>query len=68
MKYSVSIPEVHVATIYVEAESEEQALEIAEEQYAVTGEPDEVEFSHTLDKDQWEAYEHENPPMSPIAK
>jgi hypothetical protein len=58
MKYSVSIPEVHIATIYVEAESEEQALELAKDQYAVTGTPDDpLEYSHTLDKDLWKAYE-----------
>jgi uncharacterized membrane protein len=68
MKYSVSIPEVHIATIYVEAENEEEAMEIAEEQYSVTGIPDELEYSHTLDKDQWEAYESKEIPMSPLAK
>ena len=68
MKYSVSIPEVHIATIYVEANSPEEALQVAEDQYAITGIPDELEFSHALDKDDWEAYEFKNPPMSPIAK
>jgi hypothetical protein len=58
MKYSVSIPEVHYATIYVEANSPEEALDKAEDQYATTGIPDEpMEYSHTLDKDLWNAYE-----------
>lgn len=58
MKYSVSIPEVHYATMYVEAESPEEAIEIAESKYATTGTPDEpLEYSHTLNKDLWNVYE-----------
>jgi hypothetical protein len=60
MKYSVSIPEVHYATIYVEADNEKDAIELAEEKYAVTGIPDEpLEYSHSLDKDNWDTYEVE---------
>lgn len=57
MKYSVSIPEVHIATIYVEADSPEEAMEVAESQYSITGIPDELEYSHTLDKSDWHTYD-----------
>jgi hypothetical protein len=46
-KYQVGIREVHVSTVEVEANSEEEALEIAAE-----GESEEVmlEYSHTLSR------------------
>jgi hypothetical protein len=58
MKYSVSIPEVHYAVVYVEADSPEEAIKRAEDKYAVTGTPDEpLEYSHHLNKDLWNVYE-----------
>jgi len=55
MKYKVRIPECHIATIYVNAKNEEEAMEKAEMEYAITGEPDELEFSHAVAKCSWEA-------------
>ena len=57
MKYAVKIPEIHIATIFVEANSPEDAIINAEKQYAVTGIPDELNYSDTMNKDQWEATE-----------
>lgn len=46
-KYYIGIREVHVSTVTVEAESEEEALESA-----AAGEGEEVmlEYSHTMDR------------------
>ena len=48
MKYAVKIPEIHIATIFVEANSPEDAIINAEKQYAVTGIPDELNYSDTM--------------------
>jgi hypothetical protein len=69
MKYSVSIPEVHYAIIYVEAIDVEDAMDKAMDKYSATGAPDEpLEYSHTLDRDNWTADEYVEVSMSQIAK
>jgi hypothetical protein len=69
MKYAVLIPEVHYATIYVEAIDTEDAMDKAMDKYSITGVPDEpLEYSHTLDRDNWAVDEYVEVPMSPIAK
>lgn len=47
-KYYIGIREVHVSTVVIEAESEEEALDSA-----AAGEGDEVmlEYSHTMGRD-----------------
>jgi hypothetical protein len=47
-KYYIGIREVHVSTVFVEADSEEEALDKAAE-----GESEEVmlEYSHTMDRE-----------------
>lgn len=47
MKYEVEIPEVHYATWTIEADTKEEAIEIA-----LRGEGDEMElrYSHTLEE------------------
>lgn len=53
MKYTVCIPEVHNALVEVEAKNEKEAIEKAEKQYEITGVPNYLEFSHSLDKELW---------------
>lgn len=47
-KYYVGIREVHVSTVEVEADSAEEALDLAAEG---AGEEVMIEYSHTLDRD-----------------
>jgi hypothetical protein len=58
MKYSVSIPEVHYATIYVEAIDAEDAMNKAKDKYPITHTDELLEYSHTLDRDYWTADEY----------
>jgi hypothetical protein len=58
MKYSVSIPEVHYATIYVEAIDAEDAMNKAKDKYPITHTDEPLEYSHTLDRDYWTADEY----------
>lgn len=50
MKYIVGIREVHVSYRAVEASSQEEALQLAEDDLASEFH---LEYSHTLDKDTW---------------
>lgn len=57
-KYLVFVREVHVSTVAVEAENEEEAANKAED-----GEGKEIEcvYSHTLEKDSWYVSEDDRP-------
>lgn len=59
MKYHVLIPEVHIGTVEVEADSFEDAINKASDRYDneniecfISGVP---EFSHVMQKDSWDA-------------
>ena len=49
MKYKVLIPEVYISTRLVEAESPEEALEIAGDETEIS-----CEYSYSLEEEYWE--------------
>lgn len=51
-RFAVDIKEVHYATVIVEAETVEEARRLAQERLE-EGEELQVEYSHTLDPDEW---------------
>lgn len=51
-RFAIKIKEVHYATIVVEAKSAAEALCLAQEELE-KGEELSVEYSHTLDPDEW---------------
>lgn len=53
--YIVEIPEVHYSIRCVKANSEEEALELAED-----ADDFDLEYSHTLDKDKWKVNEQKD--------
>ena len=58
-RYYIGIREVHVSTVFVEADSEEEALD-----NAANGEGEEVvlEYSHTMDREHFTVEEDERKP------
>ncbi|HUT58513.1 MAG TPA: hypothetical protein VNA25_11770 [Phycisphaerae bacterium] len=52
-KFHVQIREVHVNHVEVEAETEEEAKDIAEKMLARGVDDLSLEYSHTLSKDHW---------------
>lgn len=56
MKYQVDVKEVHVVTIFVEADFPEEAIEKVESNMELVS-LENPEYSHTLDSDQWSVCE-----------
>lgn len=53
MRLEVSIKEVHTVTVHLEADSLEEALSLANDIIEEGYDALDLEYSHTLDKDQW---------------
>ena len=53
MKFLVQVREVHVSTLEVEATSKEDALDQVRRDGTDAGEEINLEYSHTLDSDNW---------------
>jgi hypothetical protein len=58
MKYVVEIREVHFATVIVEAENEDDARKQAVE-HLWNNNDIEMEYSHTLDREDWPVREYQ---------
>ena len=58
-RYTVKVFEVHCQDYSVEAESPEQALELANAESSNTDNI-ELEYCHTLPQEQWDVFEEEN--------
>lgn len=56
MKFQVNVKEVWTRSFTIEAESEEQATELANQKIEAGDQEDEFDYSHTLDVDKWDVY------------